>query len=433
MPAPLPEQLSLALADVPGRLVLGYSGGLDSTVLLHALVRAGLSSRLVAVHVHHGLQSRADQWQAHCQQQAAALGVAFIAHPVTVAAGGNLEARARRARREGLIRHVGPDDVLLLAHHRQDQAETLLLRLLRGAGARGLASMAPRSRWHGADIRRPLLAWPHSALVRLAQQWQLSWIDDPSNDQIHFDRNFLRHRILPVLQARWPEAEQRIALSAGVLAEQSALLDELARDDMIVCEGDGRSLSLAHWAALSPARRRNLLYGWLRQRGMRPPSADKLVRVETELLPAGPDRQPRIVWPDGILTRYRERLWLLSPRAVTPLEACVAWDPQQQPCLSLGDVTVRCAAAAPLSLRAPSRPLVVRAAGGGERLLLGGMHRQLSELWRAAGIPPWQRRRLPLFFVGEELVAAAAAGVADNWSPDPTQAAFHLLIEDSAL
>ncbi len=432
-PDALPDQLRHSLAEIRGRLVLGYSGGLDSSVLLAALCRAGLGERLLAVHVHHGLHADADQWLMHCQRQAELLDVAFIAERVDLAGTGNLEQRARRARRQALLAHVGEQDVLVLAHHRQDQAETLMLRLLRGAGVRGLAAMAPVQHWQGHHIHRPLLAVSRADLEQAAAVWQLQWIDDPANDQLHFDRNFLRHKVMPVLAERWPEAGQAMQLSASVLAEQAELLDQLARQDFAECDGADDSLALTGWSALSAPRRRNLIYGWCRRRGIRPPPADRLARIDTELVPAADDRQPEIRWPDGVLLRYRQRLWLLSPAACEPLSGSYFWQPAAQPLLCFGEVSVCLAEEGELVLRASERPLLVRAAEGGERILLRGHHRQVSELWRAAGIPPWRRRRLPLFFIDDELVAAAAIGVADGWSAGPGEAAFRLTIEDSAL
>lgn len=429
----LPLFLANQLAAVPGRLVLGFSGGLDSSVLLEALCRAGLGSRLLAVHVHHGLHADADQWQQHCQQQAERCAVAFASEQVTLPPGGNLESRARSARRAALLTHVGTEDVLLLAHHRDDQAETLLLRLLRSAGARGLAAMAVWQSWRGRQICRPLLDLSRSQLEAAARHWQLRWLDDPSNDALHFDRNFVRHQLLPVIQQRWPDAARHIAGSAAVLTEQAQLLDELAADDLAACDSDRDSLSLPLWSQLSPARRRNLLYGWLRQRGMRPPSIDKIARIDSELVPAAEDRQPEIVWQDGELVRYRQRLWLLEPGQRQPLTGSALWQPLDQPELQLGSLRIRLGHSEGLALRGTDAGLLVRAASGGERIQLHGHHRQVSELWRSAGIPPWRRQRLPLFFVGDELVAAAAIGVADGWSAQPGEAAFHLLIEDSAL
>lgn len=427
------QQLAETLRSVTGELVLGFSGGLDSSVLLAALCHAGLAKRVHAVHVHHGLAADADHWREHCRRQAQAWPVRFSVVHVQLPARGNLEAEARQLRRAALIDRVGRQDALLLAHHRHDQAETVLLRLLRAAGTRGLAAMAPRQQWQGRVLLRPLLDTPRSTLEALARHWQLDWLEDPANQQLRFDRNYLRHRLWPVLAARWPQADARLAESAALLTEQAWLLDELAQQDLKACAADRHSLSLPAWLALSPPRQRNLIYGWCRQRGLMPPPASAVARIASELAAAQPDRQPQIRWPDGVFARFRQRLWLLTPAAWQPLAGVAEWLPASQPVLQLDGVTLRLEEPGDLCLRAPSAALTVRAARGGERIRRFGHHREISELWRRAAVPPWQRRRLPLLFVGDELVAAAAAGVADRWQPVAGEAVFHIAVTDSAL
>lgn len=437
--------LADALADSCGQLVVGFSGGLDSTVLLECLIQAGFAERLKPVHVHHGLHADAEVWAQHCVQQAARHGLTVSIERVSLAQGGNLEARARQLRRQALMQHVGPQDILLLAHHRDDQAETLLLRLLRSSGARGLSAMKFRQTWQGKRICRPFLGVSRQQLLTAAQHWQLSWIEDPSNHHIDLNRNFLRHQVLPLLGQRWPDAATMLATSATILAEQAELLDERALEDYLSCDGDGESVRLSAWLALSPPRRRNLLYGWLRRRGVNPPSTATLQRIESELAPAADDRQPAIVWSEGEWRRFRGRLYLLSRAASVPLESAMDWQPTVDPALQWQGIAINVIhvdaaldSAKPvdqgeLMLRWPTAGLRLQAAHGGERLLLRGLHREVSELWRAAGVPPWRRRRLPLFYVGDELVAAAAAGVADHWSPRPQDRVLFLRIEDSAL
>src|SRR5690606_13275733 len=215
-----------------------------------------------------------------------------------------------------------------------------------------------------------------------ARDWGLEWIHDPSNDSLQFDRNYLRHQVWPVLQARWPHAAERLQASAAVLAQQAQLLDEVANEDYRRCDGsaDGRSLSLPAWLALSPARRRNLLYGWLRERQMRPPSAATLARVEQELAVAGADREPSVQWPEGVFARHRQRLWLLHPAAMTALAGEVTWKPPFDQTLVWSELRIQPREQGELRLRHPSQPLVLRPARGGERLYWRGMHRQVSEL-----------------------------------------------------
>lgn len=429
------EQLQQQAAPAGGRLVLGYSGGLDSSVLLAAAVRAGLASRLLAVHVHHGLSPAADQWQQHCAETCAALGVAFVVERIVLDGRDNLEARARAARREALLRHVGDSDQLWLAHHRDDQAETLLLRLMRGAGTRGLAGMARAQRWQGRWLVRPLLDLSRAQLVQLAEAWQLRWVEDESNAHTGFDRNFLRHEILPALAARWPAAVPRLAAASDRLADDAALLDSLAAEDLVACAGDSSRFALEPFQRLGAARQRNLLRYWVAQAGRLPPSAVLLQRVLDEVLTAGHDRQPQVVWPDGVVARFREHLYLLSPALLETPAPLVDWTPSPGETRRFGALALSCLTEPrPGTLCLPQRgPLTLRPAAGGERLLWRGMHRQVSELWRQAALPPWWRRQLPLVFMGEQLVAAAAIGVADNWQPDGQEPCWSLLISSPDL
>lgn len=429
----LPQRLASQLARFP-RLVLGYSGGLDSTVLLAALVRAGLGERLLAVHVHHGLQPQADDWLAHCREQARAFGVAFAAAHLNLASGANLEERARDERRRALLGHLPEEGALLLAQHADDQAETLLLRLLRGAGPRGLAAMSADRDWHGRRLLRPLLDYPRAALEQLAALWQLQWIDDPSNAQTHHDRNYLRQRVMPLLHERWPAASDTLGRDAALQSEAAMLLDEMTDEDLQRLQRADGSLDLEGLRRLSPARRANLVYGWLRRRGIRPPARKVLARLDSELLGAGEDRQPEIVWPGAALLRFRDGLYLLNEAQRVPLtgEHALALEPGVS---RAGPVAIEIQPAeaglgsgSGIILPGSLSGVRLAAARGGERLLYRGLHRQVSELWRQAGLPPWCRRQLPLFWQGEQLLAVAGIGAADDCRVVPGEAAWKVSI-----
>lgn len=441
-PPPLPEELDVLLREAAacdGRIVLGYSGGLDSSVLLAALVRGGYADKMLAVHVHHGLSAQADSWLQHCQSVCAEYGVAFVAERVAVDGLDNLEARARDVRRQALLRHVFTGDQLWLAHHHDDQAETLLLRLMRGAGSRGLAGMRAQSCWGGRQLRRPLLGLSRQALMEMATGWQLGWVEDESNTDQCFDRNFLRSAILPSLVERWPAAVSRLGAAADRLSEDATLLDELAASDFLSCNGnDGRdgkdnSLDCRQMAALSAARQRNLLRGWLRRRGVLAPSAKVLQRVLSEVLTAAEDREPRVEWPDGVFARFRGRLYMLSKQVFAAPPAPCQWQPQDTPQLDFGhwrlSFTGQLKGQNENALFLPENgPLTVRVAEGGERILWRGMHRQVSELWRQQGVPPWQRKQMPLIYREGQLVAVAGVGVADDCHPLPGEVVWGLSI-----
>lgn len=431
----LPDELQALLHEAAacgGRIVLGYSGGLDSSVLLAALVHGGYADKLLAVHVHHGLSAQADHWSRHCQSVCAEYGVAFVAEKVALDGADNLEARARDVRRQALLQHVGMDDQLWLAHHQDDQAETLLLRLMRGAGSRGLGGIRMHSRWQGRQLCRPLLGVSRRALMQMATDWALDWVEDDSNTDVRFDRNFLRSVILPSLVERWPAAVSRLGAAADRLSEDAALLDELAAADFDDCEGTGNSLDCGRLAALSVARQRNLLRGWLSRRGVLAPSAKVLQRVLNEVLTAGEDREPRVEWAEGVFARFRERLYLLSRQAFAPPPAPCLWHPENTAEVEFGRWRLGLGLVAGQregALCLPQKgPLTVCVAQGGERILWRGMHRQVSELWRQQGIPPWQRKQMPLIYREGQLVAVAGVGVADDCHPQSGDAVWALSI-----
>ncbi len=414
-------------ADWPAPWVLGFSGGLDSSVLLQGLMKAGLTASLTVVHVHHGQQTSAEDWARICEQRVQAMGFDCEIARITVTPGPDLENRLRDARRQALIARLPKRGTLLLAHHGDDQAETVLLRLLRGAGPHGLGGMTALSHWQERTIARPLLDWSRDDLAALAKAWDLSWIEDPSNQSLAHDRNFLRHRTLPDLQERWPGVIAVLGRTARRQRLTANLLDEISTMDLARLRTGPSSLSLGGFQALSQARRDNLLYGWLRARKMRAPSQRVLDRVNHELLSARVDSQPRIAWPEGVFCRFRDSLYLLAPSDLEPLCDEVNIELVEGLSLAVGHLRVDLEHREPHGWDQPgflcvSPPQGVRmlTLGGvrrGDRILRNGMHRPLSELWRAGGMPPWERQRQPVLRHGDKVVAAGGIGVADGWGP----------------
>lgn len=409
-------------------LTLAFSGGLDSSFLLASLARAGLAPQLRVVHVDHGLQLASADWAEHCRQRMAELGVSGAVERVLLAPGANLEARARRARYAALARHVSPGGWLVLAHHRDDQAETVLLRMMRGASVHGLAAMRVHQQRDGLHLWRPMLGCSRQWIAETAKRWSLQWLEDPSNAEDGPDRNFLRQRVLPLLNQRWA-AHERLASVAQSAEEAAALAADLASQDARrVRSGEG--LSVSALLGLPDRRRNNLLAWWLRERGGQVAERAMLGRLCSEVLLAGEDREPRLVMGEQVWCRYRDQLFLLAARELEPLVDQAQWHPGEMPELFLGPVHLQVGSdAAQWRIRSPDQPFTVRAAAGGERLFRNGMHQQVSELWRQAGIPPWQRRRLPLMLLGDEVVAAANIGVADNWQPESAEAGLGIQIE----
>ena len=407
----------LAGPDVPARRLVACSGGLDSTVLLHALCRAGArTAPITAVHVHHGLHADADRWERHCRRFAGQLGVDFIERRIEIPAPDprGPEAAARAARYAALAELVQPGDHLLTAHHEEDQAETLLLNLMRGSGAAGLAGIGAVQPFGKGLLLRPLLGVPRAALEAYAAAHALEWCEDPSNADTRFDRNFLRREILPALRRRWPAASASLARSARLLGEASELQDELAALDLAALGGDPARLEAAGLAQLSAARQRNLLRHAIRRLGLPAAPGTRLEQAVHELLPAARDAQPLVRWPGGELRRYRGVVYVLPP-----LESGVPPEPLSLPAdgsaVSLGDALGCLAlerAARGIDPALVGDGLRVAFRAGGETLRPGGRtHTQpLKKLLQEQGVLPWMRDRVPLLYADDRLVA-----VGDLW------------------
>ncbi|MBV2205059.1 MAG: tRNA lysidine(34) synthetase TilS, partial [Pseudomonas sp.] len=316
------------------RWCVAFSGGLDSTVLLQLL--ADLARRealppLRAIHVHHGLQPAADAWPEHCRRVCTALGIPLEVVHVQVEAGCSLEQAARQARYAAIEMRLEEGEVLLTAQHRDDQAETLLFRLLRGAGVRGLAAMPARRRLGRGWLMRPLLDVSRGELEAHARRLGLAWVEDPSNDSLDFSRNYLRHQVMPLLAQRWPQSVTTLARTAAHMTEAQRLLDELAEMDLAMMAPPAAyawlpvpSLMLGPMLSLSPARQRNALRHWLASFTALPDSEHW--QGWESLCSAAVDATP--VWrlAAGELHRCGDRLWWLSGCWLRPVVGSVAWN-----------------------------------------------------------------------------------------------------------
>lgn len=387
---------------------IAFSGGLDSTVLLHLLANLAKTEKLPtlgAVHVHHGLQAAADAWPAHCQSVCDALGVPLRVMRVQVRAGASLERAARDARYQAFSEVVGAGEVLLIGQHRDDQAETLLFRLLRGAGVQGLAAMPMQRALAGGHLLRPLLRSSRAQLQAYAEEHQLTWIEDPSNADPRFSRNYLRHRVFPRLTERWPQAVANLARAAEHLSEAQGLLDELAHIDLQAAEQPSPfpwlplpSLALAPLCELSDARQRNALRHWLSPL-TRLPDSDHWAGWHS-LRDAKLDAQPLWRLANGDLHRCGERIWWLPSSWSEFSDASVSWAQPQNPLELPGNGQLR------LIGRVPEGVLQVRYRQGGEIIDIPGRgRRDLKRLLNESGLPGFVRGRLPLLYRGEQLLA----------------------------
>jgi tRNA(Ile)-lysidine synthase len=294
-------------------LALGLSGGCDSVVLLHLLASLGLGQRLSAIHVHHGLSPNADAWTNFCSELCARLGISLQVKTVTVdlKSGLGIEAAARQARYAAFSESGA--QTILLAHHQGDQAETLLFNLLRGTGVAGAAGMADERRHGDLRILRPLLNVPRSALESYALANQLGWIEDESNSDTGFTRNFLRHEVLTVIDQRFPAAEQNLAQAAKHFSEAASLLDVLAEADWQMVR-DGDTLNLRSLRPLGAVRIKNLLRYRLRQMAWQTPVAARLDEFVRQLLSAAPDRHPELKLESGLMRIAKGRLFWITQK-----------------------------------------------------------------------------------------------------------------------
>jgi len=429
------ERLQSLLADYPAvrRLCVAYSGGIDSHVLLHWLSRRrstldGLE--LTAIYVDHGLQPASIAWGEHCAQVCRALNVAFEILRVDArpAPGESPEAAARQARYGALAARLTADGALLTAQHQDDQAETLLLQLLRGAGPHGLAAMPAAAPLGQGWLWRPLLTTTRAEITAYAQAQNLRWIEDASNADRRLDRNYLRHDILPLLRQRWPSAERSLARSAALCADAATLLDELADDDLAQVATDRPDcLAIAALRTLSESRQRNALRRWFRRLRLPPPAAVHLRHILDDAIKAPADRVPLIHWPGGEVRRYRNGLYAMAPLPPHDPTQVVPWPAgMDELCLPrLGKLSLQPASGAGLRWADLTRyKRTVRFRRGGENLLLPGRshHRALKNLLQAAGIPPWERERLPLLYLNDNLAAVGARWTAAEFTAAADQA-----------
>jgi tRNA(Ile)-lysidine synthase len=399
----LPESPRLA------PILVGYSGGLDSGVLLHLLAHdADLRGQgLRAIHVHHGLHAEADAWVAHCERECTALGVPLqiVRVEVDVDAGLGIEGAARAARHRAFAEALGDGEILALAHHRDDQAETFLLRALRGSGVDGLAAMRPWRAHASGWLWRPLLDVPREQLQAHAIAHGLRWIDDPSNADSGFNRNFLRNAVMPLLRERWPHAAANLARSASLSAQAVDLLEAEDAAALATAQGDDGSLDIGALETLPSERRARVLRRWIDASGLPPLPANGIAQIERELRHARQDSEARFDWSGARVQRWRNALHAGRIRAPLAEDWSQPWDGRSPLALPTGDRLEL------IGADAFDTPLRVHARLGGERLLLPGRthHHSLRHVLQERDIAPWLRARMPLLSDGDELLAAGDA------------------------
>jgi tRNA(Ile)-lysidine synthase len=412
---------------VPARLCVGLSGGRDSVVLLHALSRLRATSpfSLSAVHVHHGISPNADDWAAFCADfcSRCAVPLSIVRVDVPPGSGEGIEGAARRLRHAVFARCDA--DFLALAHHRDDQAETVLLNLLRGAGVCGAAGMlAERAQGQGPLLLRPFLDVPRELIDDYAAAQALAFIDDESNDDTHFRRNFLRREVIPLLQEKFPGAQKSLARAASHFAEGAQLLDDLAAIDRAALATPAGRIALPGFNALSPARARNLLrFAWLGA-GFRAPDTRWIDEALRQLSSADALSETCVSTVDGELHVYRGELHLVGSRPEAPGESC-RWSGESELPWAGGRLLFVAGTGEGIARRRIDEGEVwVRPRNGGERLRPDPRRprRTLRKLFQDAAIAPWQREHLPLLWIGSELAWVGGLGIDAAFACAPGEA-----------
>jgi tRNA(Ile)-lysidine synthase len=434
----LTEHLRHKIGDAR-KFCVAFSGGLDSSVLLGGLAELRDTTlpeiELRALHIHHGLSQFADDWLAHCQAFCLQRNIPFSAVKVRVdAQNGGIEAAARAARYQVFADHLAENEILLTAQHLNDQCETFMLALKRGSGPAGLSAMSADSSAHGYRLLRPLLDVTREQLEEFAAQLQLRWIEDDSNRNVRFDRNFLRLEILPALYQRWPHFAEATARSAALCAEQEALLDELLSESLAVLTDEQGSVSVGGLKAFSVVRRSALLRRWLALRGAKMPSREQLQRIWDEVALSREDAQAQLVLGTLVIRRFRQRLYLL-PELQPLKDVVIRWDPVEKLILpdGLGYLIANpdpAAQAAECIIRQPrvDEQVTVRFKAQGAIEKVGrDRARQAKKLWSELGVPPWQRDRIPLIYYNEQLIAAPGWFITRQSQPGNNEAQWQIV------
>lgn len=436
-PAPgyaFPEALSAPVKAVSGyrRLWVALSGGLDSILLLH--LAAHCHSGVRAVHINHQLQANAGETETFCRNVCAELSVPFTARPVTVKLGSGpgegLEESARKARYHAFEALLEPGDILLMAHHGDDQAETVLFRMFRGSGVAGLAGMPQSRPLGGGCLTRPLLGIERSELERNARLAGISWIDDPSNTDQRFDRNFLRLRILPALKERWPGLNKRLRHSAGACSESEFLNQRLAELQWQTLGGHKRRLPIAGLSSLSPAEQKNLLHWWIRHAGYQPPSISDWSQVLHDLLRAADDRSPELRTGAFSLRRFQDELHLVSVMPDLPGESVLL---EPGAVVNWAEWSVQLVPMTTAETKVPPIRICTRQGGERFRFCAKSPSKSLKKWLQEQAVPPWERGRLPLIFRGlegeGELIAIGDLWRSEQYCGSAPAAGWRLIVE----
>jgi tRNA(Ile)-lysidine synthase len=413
---------------------IAYSGGLDSHVLLHLFsrLRTVHPLKLRAIYINHGLSQNADQWALHCKKVCDDLQIDFLEQKIQAksAIGESQEEVARERRYTAFSQLLATNDALITAHHQDDQAETLLIQLCRGAGPKGLAAM-PAKRTLGQGFQmRPLLDFAREDLKNYAKEHQLTWIEDESNTDLNFSRNFIRHKVLPVLKERWPTVSNTLTRVSVNCAEAQVLLDWQAQRDLVDVSGSAPTLlSVSRLLLLDPLRQRQLLRYWLDQLGYPSPSSLQLHQIQRDLLRARADKTPFMIWNGLQIRRFRDDLYVLPVMSAHDVAQVLPWDFEAPLMIPGFKGSLMANTVTGYGLRTDLANVTIRFRQGGEVCRLPGRQcrHSLKNLFQEWRIPYWERDRIPLVFVDQQLVSVVGFYIDEAFVAGEHETGFELI------
>lgn len=397
------------------QLILGFSGGLDSSVLLHLLTCVPqLRARILAVHINHGLSPNAFKWQAHCQHRCSALDIPLKVELVDFNRNANVEEAARNARFEAFSKLLTQNACLVLGHHQNDQAETLLLQLVRGTGIDGLAGMQEFSALGSGVIARPLLGFTQEQLLKYAHDHQLHWIEDESNRDLSYSRNYIRHQLMPLLLEKWPGVIGNLARTAAHCHQAKVNLYCLAMQDCAELKEASTCLSIDKIKSLPEERVINILRVWFKKNKIKQPSTAIFKRLFNELVGSDSDANPCVAWGDKVVYRYQNHLYLefIDKRAL-PEE--LTWSNFPASCCITEDISLTATEVGKGFMPPTNSVFKIKFRTGGERLTYRGQTKKLKKLLQEWHVPDWLRDRIPLIYVDEQLAVVVGFAVSDDF------------------
>ncbi len=416
-----------------GRVYVAFSGGVDSHVLLHLCAGTpALTGKITAVYVHHGLQAVAEAWPAHCQRIAEALAVEFVLLRVnaTADAGHSPEEAARNARYTAFKGLLKAGDVLLVAQHREDQLETVLLQLFRGSGLAGLSGMPERMPFGEGKLLRPLLNIPKQAINEYAQAEQLHWVEDPSNQSSDFDRNFLRNQVLPLLKQRWPAVDKTVSRSAGLCAEAQTLVNGVAEQLFgSAFDQTDRTLIITKLNQQASIHQRLIIRQWFSRLGLKMPAQAAVERILSEVVGAKEQGDPVLLTQGYEFRRYRDKLYALPKMTIDASEPKTWPTSEGSIVLGNGQSLAWVEAKTGISLEwLQTAKVEVKFRNGGEKISLPGRtgRHTLKKLFQEAGITPWERTQMPLIYINGVLAAVGEHWISSQFYTDKSAVCVRL-------